>query len=266
MARQKKFKNIKLPISVKEMKDVFVKRLINIIVIAIFLGVLFLLGKAYLYRSDYFRLRSVETREAFLDHRSILLINNQILNQHKGRNVFTINLKYIASSLWRSYPDAKDIVVKIALPDKIIVNMKFRKPVALVKGEKLYPIDEEGFVLPSVDPAALTDLPFIEGVSIRYDERRGKKSSSRNLKLALDLLRDIKESRFAMEHSVGSINAQDARNLFFYLKNGTEVRVGCEDFKERLETLRRTLKDPRLVLDRVEYIDLRFGDAVIGPK
>ena len=44
------------------------------------------------------------------------------------------------------------------------------------------------------------------------------------------------------------------------------MRIGCEDFKDRLETLRRTLKDPRLALDRVEYIDLRFGDAVIGPK
>ncbi len=266
MARQKKIKNIKFPAAIKDMKEAFVKRLINLIVIIIFLAVSFLLAKAYLYSSDYFRLRSVETKEAFLDHRSILMINSTILNQYKGKNVFTINLKYIAAGLWRAYPDAKDIVAKIVLPDKIIVNMKFRKPVALVKGEKLYPIDEEGFVLPSVDPAALSNLPLIDGVSIKYDERRGKKSSSRNLQLALELLRDIKESRFAMEHAVGSINAQDGRNLVFYLRSGTEIRVGYEDFMERLETLRRTLKDPRLVLDRVEYIDLRFGDAVIGPK
>ena len=220
MARQRKNKQIKLPNAIKDLKEAFAKRIINAAVIIIFVGVLFLLGKAYLYRSDYFRLRSVETKEAFLDHKSINLINNQVLDLFKGRNVFTINLKYIASNLWRSYPDAKDIVVRIALPDKLIITMKFRKPVALVKGEKLYPIDEEGFVLPSVDPTMLTDLPMVEGVSIRYDERRGKKSSSRNLRLALDLLREIKESRFAMEYGIGSVNAQDGRNLVFYLKGG----------------------------------------------
>ena len=266
MRRQKKLKKMKRPGEIKDLKEAFIRRMINIAVILIFLAVSFLLGRAYLYRSDYFRLKAVETKEAFLDHRSILLINNQILNMYKGKNVFTINLKYIANNLWHAYPDAKDIVVQIAPPDKLIVNMKFRRPVALVKGEKLYPIDEEGFVLPSVDPSTLSNLPVIEGVSIRYDEKRGKKSSSRNLQLALGLLRDIKESRFAMEYSVGSVNAQDIKNLSFYLKSGTEIRIGCEDFKDKLETLRRTLKEPRLALDRVEYIDLRFGDAVIGPR
>jgi len=266
MAKQKRVKKIKFDSAMKDLKEVFVQKILNVVVLIIFIAVLFILGRAFIYRSDYFRLRAVETKEAFLDHKSILMINNKILESYKGRNVFNLDLKYIAGSLWRSYPDAKDIVVKISLPDKLTINMKFRKPVAMVKGEKLYPIDEEGFVLPSVNPAMLTDLPVIDGVSIRYDERRGKKSSSVNLKLALLLLRDIKESRFGMEYSVGSVNAQDFKNLTFYLKGGAEVRIGSEDFRNRLETLRRTLREPRLLLDRVEYIDLRFGDAVIGPK
>lgn len=266
MARQRKLKKIKLPASAKDLKEVMMRRMVNIAVVVIFAAALFFLVKAFIYRSDYFRLRAVETKEAFLDHKSILMINNKLLDLYKGRNVFTLNLKYIAGSLWRSYPDAKDIIVKIALPDKLVISMKFRKPVALVKGGKLYPIDEEGFVLPSVNPSMLTDLPVIEGVGIRYDERRGRKSSSMNLRLALELLRDIKESRFGMEYGVRSVNAQDMKNLAFYLKGGTEIRIGCEDFRDRLETLRRTLKEPRLAIDRVEYIDLRFGDAVIGPK
>lgn len=266
MAKQKKVRKIKIGSAIKDLKEAFLQRAINAAVLVIFIVVVFALGRAFIYRSDYFRLRAVETREAFLDHKSIMMINNKVLESYKGRNVFNIDLKYIAGSLWRAYPDAKDIAVRISLPDKLTINMKFRKPVAMVKGEKLYPIDEEGFVLPSVNPAMLTDLPVIEGVSIRYDERRGKKSSSVNLKLALELLRDIKESRFGMDYKVGSVNAQDFKNLTFYLKNGAEVRIGSEDFKNRLETLRRTLREPRLLLDRVEYIDLRFGDAVIGPK
>ncbi len=267
MGRQKGFKKIKLPAAIEGLKEAIIKKAASIVVLFIFLIVLFLLGRAYLYRSDYFRLRAVETKDAFLDHKSILMINSQLLNLYKGRNIFTINLNYIASGLWRTYPDAKDITVSIALPDKLVVSMKLRRPVALIKGTKLYPIDEEGFVLPSVDPSSLSGLPVIGGVSIGYGERRGQtRSASRNLRLALELLRVVKESRFAMEHIVTGVNAQDARNLLLFLKDGPEVRIGCEEFKERLETLRRTLKDPRLALDRVEYIDLRFGDAVIGPK
>ncbi|MDD5423351.1 MAG: cell division protein FtsQ/DivIB, partial [Candidatus Omnitrophica bacterium] len=155
---------------------------------------------------------------------------------------------------------------RIALHDRIAGTRKFRKPVAVVRDGKLYPVDEEGFVLPSMDIGSLKDLPVIDGVDIRYDERRGKKNTSGNLKLALELLRNIREVRPLTEYGLAGIDAKDGKNLSFLLKSGTKVIVGSENFKERLWLLEKTLKDPRLVLDRIEYIDVRFNDAVVGPK
>jgi len=242
------------------------KKMVNVFVAAILLFVVFLLAKAFLYRSDYFRLRAVETRNSFLDQRTIFSINNQLLTTYKNRNVFSINLKNIAESLKRSYPDAKEVAVRVVLPDRLAVDLKFRRPVAMVRNGKYYAIDEEGFVLPSVDVTPLKDLPVIEGVDIRYEEKRGKKSSSVNLRLALELLKNIKEARFLAGYGVRGINASDAENLSFYLKSGVEIKIGPENFKERLDILGKTLKDPRILIDKIKYIDLRFKDVIIGPK
>lgn len=82
----------------------------------------------------------------------------------------------------------------------------------------------------------------------------------------MDLLRELKKAKFLKNYGANRIDAGDLENLSFYLASGVEVRIGPENFKDRLETLSRTLKDPRLVMDKIKYIDLRFKDVVIGPS
>ncbi len=250
----------------KKNKKIKVKGPLNIVVVVVFLVVLFFLGKAYLYTSDYFKLRRVEIKDTFLDQRSLASIKLRILSAYKLKNVFSLDLKAMAQSLQASYPDAKDIAVTLVLPDKVAVSLKLRKPVAVVRADKVYPVDEEGVVLPAADAATLKWVPSVEGVQIRPDERRTKIISSKNLKSAIGLLRYIKDIKAVSDYGVDSVDARDLSNLSFYLRNGIEVRIGSDNFKERLMVLAKTLKDPRMMLDRIKYIDLRFGDAVIGPR
>jgi len=257
---------MKLPPVFDGIRDVIIKKAMNVAVVLIFLFVAFLLVRAFLYSSDYFRLRAVEIRDTFLDRKSIIGINNYILSSCKGKNVFRLNLKSIDRYLAASYPDAKEIQVKLELPDKIVMTMKFRKPVAVANNGRLYAIDEDGFVLPNVNADLLKGLPVIEGAGLRYDDRRPARSSSANLKIALELLKAVKASKLMADCGVESINAQDPRSMSFTIRNGVEIRIGQEDFKERLETLESILKDPRLAMDKIKYIDVRFKDVVIGPK
>jgi len=256
MKRLKKLRRPKLPS----------KKITGLVVIAIILLIVFVSGKAYLYRSDYFSLKTVETRGVFLDSGAITSINSQLLNLYKGTNVFRMNLKGIAASLGRSYPDAKEIVARIVLPDKLAISIKFRRPIAVVRNGKSYPIDEDGFVLPSVEVDPLKDLPVIEGANVLYDERRSRQSPSKNLIIAIELLQELKKSRAICRYGLVSINAKDLGDLSFYLKNGIEVRMGYENFPERVAALEGALGDTRLALERIKYIDVRFKDVVIGPK
>lgn len=266
MGKRRNFKKIKLPPFVGELKDAVVQKALAVGVVIIFIVMALLLVKAFLYRSGYFKLRRVEIRDTFLDQKNIGTIYNYLFGSYKGKNVFRIDLKAIDRYLRACYPDAREIGVRIALPDKLIVKMKFRRPVALIRSPRLYAVDEDGFILPTAKVDLLKDLPVIEGVNIRYDQRRSRQNSSQDLKVALELLKEIGQSRYVADYGVVTINAEDARNLSFSLKNGIEVRIGCEDFRGRLTKLEQTLRDPRLLTDKIRYIDVRFKDVVIGPK
>ena len=64
-----------------------------------------------------------------------------------------------------------------------------------------------------------------------------------------------------------TLDAGDMRSMSFVLgEGGPLVIIGYENLKERLQALHDTLRDPRLVLDSISYIDVRFKDVAISPK
>jgi len=260
---QRKNKKSSLPGFAGDIRDAVVRRVIVALVVILFIAVAAVLVKAFLCRSDYFRLRVVETRAAFLDSRAAGSMNSQLVNLYKGRNVFSIPLKSVSQAIRSAYADVRDVAVRISLPDKLVIDLKLRRPVAFVHNIRYYPIDEDGVVLPPLGtPESMKDLPVIDGIDIR----NARKVAPRNLKLALELLSQIRQTRFMAQYPVVSINAADARNMSFYMKNGLEVKIGSDGIRDKLIMLGRTLKDPRLVIDKIQYIDVRFSDVVIGPK
>ena len=264
MAIAKKIKKKKNSTASGALKDRIISKSMTAVVVVIFLIFAAMLVKAFLHESGYFKLRSVDVKASFLDPRASSYISKQIFDVYKGRNVFKINLKYIAGHIQKSYGDIRDVAVKISPPDRLVISLKLRKPIALIKNGKFYPIDEEGVVLPNASRVeALNDMPIISGIDIKAIGRPG---SCRSLELALELLREIRQTRELTTFGVASINASDPGNLSFCMKNGVEVRVGAENFRDRLDMLGRALRDPRLVIDNVKYMDVRFKDVIIGPK
>lgn len=260
-------RNAGLPPFLEDARDRLIKIVVNLSVFAIFIIVTLLLVQAFLYRSDYFKVDAVEIKDAAVDERTASYISDQLLKVYKGRNIFKVDLKSTASALYVRFPDAKEITVRIALPDKLVVNMKFRRAVALVRGKRLYPVDEDGMVLLNANPALFKFLPTIDGIEIKPGERTARRGTSyRNLWIALDLLKELKRSKFLAGYSIVNIDASDVKALSFTFKGGVRVRIGFENFKSRLGTLKKVLDDPRMVMDKIDYIDVRFKDVVIGPR
>lgn len=258
MAKQKKFKKI-------QMSKVQKMQWIGVIVFIIFIVSAWLLTTAFLGRSDYFRLRYVEPKGAA--DRSLIVVRNEILADYKDKNIFKIDLKAIASGLEPRYPDAKDIVVKMVLPDKLSISLSFRKPVAILSSGRNFPVDSDGVILVNRDLSRLGDLPVIKGVDAKYAGRFRKRCESRNLKAALELVDVIKRTKFLDRYRIKTLDASDIRSMSFTLgEGGPMIIVGYENLKERFEALHDALRDPRLVLDSISYIDVRFKDIAISPK
>ena len=266
MAKQKKTgRKIQMHRALGEARDYIVEKAAIIIVSFVFVILASLLIKAFLEKSDYFRLKSVDVRGAA--ESSLAQVKNDILRQYKDRNIFKVDLKAIAASLSPKYPDAKEILAKRALPDKIVVDLKFRKPVALLSAGQAYPIDREGVILVNINSMKLKDFPVIKGIDPRLAGKSRKRNESANLMIALSLLDEIKKARFLDKFGVRLIDAGDIKSLSFSLGDaGPIVIIGYEDFRERLNTLKDALRDPRLALDKINYIDVRFKDVAISPK
>lgn len=265
MKKNRRFKKINFTVPLQDLKKEFFKRFVSVFVICLFIVISLLLVKAFLYRSDYFRLRSVEAKDIVTGQAYNYATNGELLRLHHGKNIFAIDIKTIAKYLKGLYPDAKDIVVRRALPDKLVIDFNFRRPAVLLYDTRYYAVDEESCILTNADVEKLKMLPVITGIDIRGEEKRERRIESQNLKKSIELLREMKKSRFPVDN-VLTIDAGDVNSLSIHLKNGVEIKIGCENFKERLARLKKMLKDPRLAVDKIKYIDLRFKDVIIGPK
>lgn len=266
MARQKKInKKIKVPKALEGAMEYLAKRLGIIAVLIVSLVLAWVLVKAFLEKSDYFRLKAVDAKGA--SEASLAGIKSDILRQYKDKNIFLIDIKSIAAGLTPRYPDAKEITVRRILPDKLLISMDFRRPVALLSNGQLYPVDREGVILVNINSMKLKDFPIIKGIDPRLAGKHNKKNRSMNLLVALDLLDEIKKTRFLEKYNVRMIDAGDVKSMSFSLgDSGPVIIIGYEDFKERLDVLRDTLRDPRLALEKINYIDIRFKDVAISPK
>lgn len=265
MAKQKKFKKMQLPKGLENTRDIILKKLPGIIASAVFIVLAWVVVTAFLERSDYFRVRSVEAKGAA--DISLISIRSELLKHYKDKNIFKIDVSYIARSLEPKYPDAKDIIVKRVLPDKLFIDLKFRKPAALLGNGQYYPVDREGVILVNMDPLKMRDLPIITGVDIRLAGKAHKKNESKGLQAALELIDEIKKKRFLDRYHVRLFDASDRKSLSFYLGDGgPAVIIGYENFEDRLDVLKDVLMDPRLILDKINYIDIRFKDVAVSTK
>lgn len=237
-----------------EPKKIPIKRISRLLVIFILI-----LGIVLFFRnSRYFKLEDIEIVDA---SNAIELSAAELLKIYKGRNIFDVDINSLSSQIKEDFPVIETAVVKRTLPNKIEIDIVPRLAVAKVK---TFPIDRTGMILsPGVKSGK---LPTITGLSMWLRPRVGGRFKGDRLEKAILLIDALKESSVLSEHGVKTIDVANQKNLSFYLENDIEVKIGGEDFPERLAILKTTLKSPGLDKENIKYIDLQFKDVVIGTK
>lgn len=230
---------------------------------------LFLLGGilwyAYLFytTSDYFAIKKVLISG---DDSTSRVNYNDIGKMVYGKNIFKLDMAKIAKYMLWNYRELKAIQIRRVFPDSILVIAVLRAPVAQIRGDRYYFIDDEYIVLSDVKDSPDKRLPIISGININLLDAAGKKINSKSLRQALILFKFIKESGILNNHILQEINVGNRKNMSFILDDGMEIRIGYEDYTERLDSLKEILADPKIWPSDISYIDLRFGEPVIGPK
>lgn len=234
-----------------------VKRILRVAVIFVLIAAIYL----FLGNSRYFKLDTIEVIDK--SHATALKAGD-LLSIYKGRNIFGIDIDSLSSQIKRDTPVIKHAIVKRVLPNKLEIDIIPRVPIAKIKSHGYFPIDRTGMVL---SPEIKTEkLPIITGFSIWLSPKVGTSLENPQVRNAFLLIDALGESAILSDYAVSAIDVSNYRNLSFYLENGIEVKIGSEDFLDRLNRLKATFAKPELDKENIKYIDLRFKDVVIGGK
>lgn len=224
--------------------------------------------------------RSIE----FVKKTSMFNINNLIINGNvyltfndiieiidikSGDNIFHVQLREMKNKL-ELHPRVKSVSLKKELPDKIIININERKPLALLNAQKdinycLYEIDSEGYIIGEYPHLLTYDLPVITGYLFK-NIIPGEKLNNEFFLNILAILSKIENKYYNFKRFIAEINIKKGfknPSIIIYLNHfNTKVRFGesfTEDKINKLNSLLMVIGDK--IYD-LEYIDFKHNEAV----
>jgi len=220
--------------------------------------------------SDLFNVKTLDVR--FYDQKNALHRVNFSDIEDKdvmGTNVFLVDLNSFKERIARAHPELRDIVVRRALPNRLIVQARQRVPVAQVYGDRPYFIDKDGVFLPYAKDSANEEMtPIITG--IRPSPTRGGTLQKEKIDKALFLIEAASMNQKLSKYKIKKIDITDSRNISFFFNAAdaekVEIKIGEGEFTKRLDVLSTVLQQLGGDIHRVKYIDLRFEDPIVGPR
>jgi cell division protein FtsQ len=188
-----------------------------------------------------------------------------LLDGLTGRNMLLVDLDDWRSRLLTS-PWVADAALRRVLPGTVDVLIAEREPIGIGRvGDLLFLIDAGGGVIDEFGPNhADLDLPVIDGLAIPGADPRtgGEAVDERRALLAARLLSSL-QAHPGLAARVSQIDVADLRDAVVILKNDTTmIRVGDDQFVERLQSYLDLAPALRERVPQIDYVDLRFGDRV----
>lgn len=181
-----------------------------------------------------------------------------------GTNLWRIDPAAIIERV-EAVPEVRRAEVIRRYPNRLTVRVEERRPFTLVHAGRLHWLDEEGRVLREAREAVVPPVPVVSGldeaelVSIRT-------APGPRARDAITLIRVLLRSGSALTAQISEIDMSRGEGPVLYTVDGLEVRLGREDWDERLARLEGVLAEVARDGQGVRTIDLRFRNQVVLTK
>jgi cell division protein FtsQ len=190
---------------------------------------------SYLLSSPYFEIKETSVRGLKeLTEKDILT-----LAQIKpAQNLFAVNTGAIKSRVSEN-PWVRNIYVGRELPNRLVLALQEREPVALLKkADNFYLVDTEGTVFKKLSRNDEVDLPVLTG----FDQN--SKTKFKQFSSALILLKTISGSRqYSYLGSISEISIDEIYGLSVITDKGLFLKLGLEGFENKLKNLKIVMLD-----------------------
>jgi len=179
----------------------------------------------------------------------------------RGRNIIGLDLDEWQQRLLSS-PSRRQAMLRRVLPSTVEVTVRERRPIAVGRmGSALYLIDAHGVVVDEYGPAyADFDLPIVDGLAAPKG-RDGLVDEARAA-LAARVIAAL-AAHPELSKRVSQIDVSDPHDAVVMLEGDRALlRVGEEDFVERLEQYLELGDALRERVAEIDYVDLRFAERL----
>lgn len=257
----------------KKNKLNFPVKLISLISV-IFLVLIFIIVYTWtvIKNSSVFKIKDVIVRDA----------GNINLSYLKGKNIFSVDLKRESGGLLAYFPECKNVRLVRLLPNRIFVDFIRRKPIALIKLYKFFALDEDGVLFDAAGGLQQSGFPVIVGLETKiFGAKAGRKYDIRELRFALNIIKEIKRNRILRDYKIRKIEAASLTNTSIFLipppseydyidmtlrVEGIEIKLSSDGIRHKIAMLANLMVAARSEWNNIKYIELRFKEPVLKLK
>jgi cell division protein FtsQ len=179
-----------------------------------------------------------------------------------GDSLFDLELSMIGRKI-EEHPWIAKAEVERSFPDQVVIRVVEREARAVIDLDYLYYVDKGGVVFKMLESGDQLNYPVITGIDRQYLLDNPDQTQD-SLNLALQLMGELdKRSSFNLD-DVSEIHYDQQEGLILYTRiGGVPIRMGKQDFYDKLNRLETIYNDlePRLLA--LKYIDLNVTDRVI---
>jgi cell division septal protein FtsQ len=176
-----------------------------------------------------------------------------------GQNLWRIDPERVRARL-EEMPEIRRADVVRELPNRVAIVVEERRPFTLVHAARLHWLGEDGRVLGPESRAVSTEVPVISGLS-EEELVTMRTSPGPRARQAIALIRALLRTGSTLASEISEIDMSRAEGPVLYTVDGVEVRLGSEEWDERLARLEGVLA--QVATQDVHGVDLRFRDQVV---
>lgn len=174
-------------------------------------------------------------------------------------NIWSLSKEEIGRRIL-SHPFVREVVVRKAFPDKLVVSIEEREPVAMVNLDALYYVDERGNIFKRLTAYDAKNFPILTGFS-RDDLASRDPVTIRNLKKTIDLLRHAEAGTLNRNISEVHFDAQDGFTLVTR-DFGLQLKIGTMDFGEAMRRVEEAIPKLASLGGEKKVVDLKTAGRI----
>jgi len=161
----------------------------------------------------------------------------------KGRmNIFSVNLREIGERLG-GHPWIEEIKMIKIFPNKILIEIEERRPIAIIQLDEPYYIDKKGMIFPPMGDIDGYNYPFLTGLSREFLTKDPSTANHLIMK-AIELLDIFEREKVLPMKEISEIHVDRIFGINCFIKDeGIEVKMGWDQFDEKLRRLPIILSD-----------------------